>query len=370
MHQGNMEEYSMSKCKIAVVLLLACAMATPGEAPVQKRSASPVPDPLIFVKTKEPNEGAFSLLIPKGWMTQGGIFYVDPNTTNGYTNSVGPKGNFLVKKDEAGTVMIHWLPDFWYCDTRYSPAGQMGLFPPGSYYNGMMVTPCPSAADFILRFVFPQLRPDAAGIQVLATEALPKVTAKYRRQAVAPGVSYDAARVTLRYSQGGIAYEEKISCAIENLGQAAAGMWQNKETICARAPAAEFAAWEKVVALIYASVRFDQNWAAAAARATAQRTRNAQATQRYIQDVGRQIVENRQRTNAEIRHEDYLMLTGQEDYINPHTGETEIRPDGWKYHWENSNGEVVVSNLNEYDPNHDDGVRLVKDFKRSGVRPR
>ena len=130
----------------------------------QKSSSATVPDPLVFVRIKEPSEGAFSLLMPKGWLSQGGIFYVDPNTTNGYANSVAPKGNFLVKKDQAGTVMIHWLPDYYYCDTRLSPAGQMGLFPAGSYYNGMLVAPCPSAQDFLLRYMFPQLRPDRKSV--------------------------------------------------------------------------------------------------------------------------------------------------------------------------------------------------------------
>jgi len=369
---GLEKEEKMTRFILSLCLILGLLPSTEGAIPIpaQNRPASPVPDPLIFVRVKEPNEGAFTLLMPKGWISQGGIFYVDPNTTNGYANSVGPKGNFLVKKDQAGTVMIHWLPDYWYCDTRYSPAGQMGLFPQGSYYNGMMVAPCPGAADFLLRFVFPQLRPDATGFQVLSRDPLPKVIDKYRRQAVVPGCSYDAVRLTVRYTQGGVTYKEQMSCVIENLGQIAAGMWQNKETVCARAPLVDFAAWERVGSMIYNSARFDPQWLAAAARATAERTRNAQATQRYIQDADRQIVEHRQQTNAEIRHEGYLLITGQEDYVNPYTGETEIRPDGWQYHWENSNGEVVVSNLNDYDPNHDDGVRLVKDFKRSQVRPR
>jgi hypothetical protein len=334
------------------------------------QTAAAIPDPMIFVKIKEPKEGAFSLLAPKGWISQGGIFYVDPNTTNGYANSVGPKGNFLVKSNEAGTVMLHWLPDYYYCDTRFSPAGQMGLFQPGSYYNGMYVMPCPSAREYLLRFIFPQLRPDASQVKVLSSEALPEVVARYRSQSVVPGATYDASRVVVSYQQNSVTYKEQMSCAIENLGQMAAGMWQNKQTFCARAPLADYAGWEKVGAMIYASVKFDPQWLAAVQRATNQRTQNAQATQRYIQDVDRQITENRMNTNAEIRHGSYLLLTGQEDYLNPYTGETEIRPDGWQNHWENSRGEVIVSNLSDYNPNQDESLRLVKDFKRSALRPR
>lgn len=341
-----------------------------GLTAVQAASSSPVPDPIVFVRTREPNEGAFTLLIPKGWQTLGGVFHVDPNTTNGFANSVAPKGNFLVKKDEAGTVMLHWLPDYWYCDTSLTPAGQMGLFPQGSSYNGMLVLPCPSAADFLLQLVLPQLRPDAANVRVLQVEPMPEIVTAYQRQAAIPGIRHDAARVTISYVQAGINYKEQLSCVIENLGPAGSGMWQNRQTVCARAPFDDFAAWEKVGAMIYGSVRFDPQWLARAAQATEQRTANAQATQRYIQEVDRQIVEHRRNTNAEIRHSGYLLVTGQEDYINPHTGETEIRPDGWKHHWQNSAGEVVVSNTGNYDPNHDEGIQLIKDFKQSQVRPR
>lgn len=44
----------------------------------------------------------------------------------------------------------------------------------------------------------------------------------------------------------------------------------------------------------------------------------------------------------------------------------EIRPDGWNYHWENPNGEVVMSNNTRYDPNHDISINR-SDFKRSPV---
>jgi hypothetical protein len=234
----------------------------------------------------------------------------------------------------------------------------------------MLVLPCPSAVDFLLRLVLPQLRPDAANVQVLRVEPMPEVVTAYQRQAAIPGIRHDAAHVTVSYIQANITYKEQLSCVIENLGQVGSGMWQNRQTVCARAPFDEFAAWEKVGAMIYGSVRFDQQWLARAAQATQQRTANAQATQRYIQEIDRQIVEHRQNTNAEIRHGGYLLVTGQEDYINPYSGETEIRPDGWKHHWQNSAGEVVVSNTGDYDPNHDDGLRLVKDFKPSQVRPR
>lgn len=90
---------------------------------------------ISFSRVSEPRENAFSLLIPKGWQTEGGIFRVDPTAQGGPAQSIAAKLDFAVKKDEAGTVMIRWLPDVLFFDMRMSPAGQMGMFPPGSSYR-------------------------------------------------------------------------------------------------------------------------------------------------------------------------------------------------------------------------------------------
>jgi hypothetical protein len=330
---------------------------------------SPIPDPLVLVQYTETKEKAFSLLIPKGWKTEGGIFYVDPNTAGGSANSVGPKVNFSVKKDDAGTVMLQWLPDFYYCDMRFSPAGQMGLFPPGSSYNGMLVAVCPQAKDFLLNIAFPQVRPRAQNLQIVEVKPLPQVAQQFAKAVPVPGLQYDAAMVTVSYLENSVRLEEQMFTVIENMGQAGAGLWQNKQTVFARAPVDEFKAWEKVGSLIYYSVKINPQWLAAVTRATNQRSQTALNTQKYIQQLDAEIVANRQKVNAEMRHNGYLTLTGQEDYVNPHTGETEIRPDGWKYHWQNSGGEVIVSNDGNYDPNQDVNVKRT-DFKKSSVRPR
>jgi hypothetical protein len=184
-----------------------------------------------------------------------------------------------------------------------------------------------------------------------------------------PGFQYDAASVTVTYVENGVRLQEQMFTVIENMGQAGGGLWQNRNTVSARAPVEEFKAWEKVGAIIYYSVKINPQWLAAVIQATNQRNQTALATQKTIQQLDAEIVAHRQKVNAEIRHNGYLSLTGQEDYVNPHTGETEIRPDGWKYHWQNPSGEVIVSNDGNYNPNHDVNLKR-SDFKKSAVRPR
>jgi len=363
------------RCSLALLIVLsACVLTTAfsqskSNRQTRTRTAGVVPDPLIFVKQYEPNEKAFSLLIPQGWLTEGGIFFVDAQQVNGWANSIEPKGMYLVKKDQAGTVLIHWLPDYLYCDGRYSATRQMGLMPDGSFYNGMLVTNKPSAEVFLLEFIFPELRPTATEVSVVESTPLNELAARYKKKAALPNLMYEAVKIQLRYTENGVAYQEEMKTVIEDFGAPGQGMWQNHETVLFRAPADQFEEWQRVGDAISTSLHFDAQWQAAAARASAQRMQNARATQNYINRVANEIVDNRRQVHAEIRHEDYLFLSGQEDYINPYTNEVEQRPDGWKYHWQNGNGEIIVTNDQEYDPNHDRNIRRT-DYKRSQVRPR
>jgi len=358
---------------LAAVLLGCILASTTVAAPTAKRSAAAksgiVPDPLVFVKQVEPNEKAFTILVPKGWICEGGSFFVDGNQVNGWANSIETKFNYVVKKDQAGTVMLHWLPNYYYCDGRYSVTRQYGMMQDGTYYNGMMVMNRYPAQDFLLYIVFPQLRPQAADVEVVEVTPLPELAAKWKRQAVLPNLNYDAVLVKVRYTENGAQYQEEMKSVIEDFGADGQGMWQNRETFLYRAPATQFKEWQGVCSAIYSSIHFDPQWVAAASRAASQRMRNARATQEYVNRVANEIVDNRRQVNAEIRHEDYLFLSGQNDYVNPYTNEVEQRPDGWKYHWQNGNGEIIMTNDDSYDPNRDQHIRRT-DYKRSQVRQR
>jgi hypothetical protein len=89
-----------------------------------------------------------------------------------------------------------------------------------------------------------------------------------------------------------------------------------------------------------------------------------------LQDQQRAMVEHRQAVNAENRHSSWLFLTGQEDYVNPYTGETEQGSNQYKHRWVNSGGDVIYSNTDDYDPSWDSSLRGRSDYKPTPVRPR
>ncbi len=99
------------------------------------------------------------------------------------------------------------------------------------------------------------------------------------------------------------------------------------------------------------------------------RAQQALETQRYLQDVGAQIVEHRRRVNAEIRNDQYLNMTNQEEYKNPYTGDIDLGSNQYRCRWVNNNNQEFYTDDPSQDPNHVDGLNQ-SEWQRSQVRPR
>jgi len=326
-----------------------------------------------YKRKKEPIENAFSILIPQNWQIEGGIFRVDPTAQGGSSQSIAAKLDFTVKKDNSGTVMIRWLPDILYFDTRNSPAGQMGLFPQGSNYQGMTVLNLMTAENFISQVAFPYAHPNAQNVQIIERKKLLDVAKKYGirvKQAMPYStMSYDAAFLKLKYQENGITYEETFITIIENWGQLGAGMWGNKETFLIRTPLGEFNDWVSTFTVIQNSVKLNLQWLVGEIRGQAARGEIAVNSQKEIERIGREITSHRQRTNAEIHNDMYLTLTEQEEYVNPYTNEIEVGTDQYKHRWINESGDVIYTENEDYDPNVDINLNR-SDFKKSQIRRR
>ncbi len=328
---------------------------------------------IIFTRVAEPKENAFTLLIPKGWQVNGGIFRVNPLAQGGPAQSIAAKLDFSVKKDADETVMIRWLPDVLFFDARYSPAGQMGLFPVGSNYNGMTVCPLLPAEQFLAQVAFPYAHPNIKNPKILQSRTCSNIASSYqsRVRAIMPqlGFTYDAAIISLTYQQRGKECKEKMFGLVENWGQLGAGMWGNKETILLRAPSGDFPAWERVFSIIINSVRLNPQWIAGEIQGQIKRGEIAIGTQQEVQRIEREIVEHRQKTNAEIHNDMFLTLTDQEEYVNPYTHKIETGSNQWAIRWQNESGDVIYTNDENYRPNQD--IRLNRsDYKKSAIRKR
>jgi len=364
---------------LMIIAFLACSnntgeknLESSNEKSVSNKKDSGNNSTFIFNRKSEPNENAFSLLVPKGWIIEGGIYRVNA-IQNGPSNAIAAKLDFSVKKDNDGSVMVRWLPDVLFFDARNSPAGQMGLFPEGSNYQGMTVYNIISAEDFITKIAFPYAHSNAQNVQILERKNMQKFASNYgaRVKQTMPylTMSYSAAFLKVRYTENGKIYDEYMFVLIENWGQLGAGMWGNKESFLIRAPADELKNWEPIFSVIQNSVKLNIKWIIGEIKGQAARGKILIDTQKEIQRIGREITEHKQKTNAEINKDMFLTLTEQEEFVNPYTSEIETGTNQWKHRWENESGDIIYTDNEDYDPNIDINLNR-SDFKRSKVRKR
>ena len=329
---------------------------------------------MVFHRMKEPNENAFSLLVPAGWKITGGISRVDPNAGGGPANSIEAKLYMKVSSPDEKAA-ICWLPDTRFFDMQRCPTRALigSMFPTGSNYNGMLVMPVLKPRQFAIQVAVPFAHPHARNIQITETKPLSDLAASYRQLSaqMIPGYAfeYSAAIVSLQYSENGISFEEKMVCVIEDYGTLGAGIWGNKETWYVRAEKGKFERLTPVFATIGQSVRINSEWLGREIRSQQTNSRIALKTQQDIARIEKEICDSKAHINSEINNDMYLNLTGQEDYTNPFTGETERGTNEWNYRWQNDRGDVVYSDSQNYSPNDDVNI-IIKGYKRSEIRKR
>lgn len=327
---------------------------------------------LSFVRVNEPREGAFSLLVPAGWKKEGGIFRVNPLQAGGPLNSLEAKCDLTFKSDNRGPVAFRILPDIVYAHAGIGA----GAFPPGANYQGAIVRPLEDAPTH-LQNLFASLHPRAQAVQRLKVARLPgeiramekshEYTNQLLRQAGVAAIAYrsDAAGGVFEYTENGVRFREALVVGV--VDQRAALTWKNTRTLLFRAPAGDFDAWRPAMDIMRFSVRFNPAWVIREAEGQRERAEMILKVFDEIRRLDGEILRRTSVNRNEIMNDNFLVLTGQEEYVNPHTREVEVDTDAFKYRWITAGGERYYTNREEENPN----LFLQRtDYKRTPVRKR
>ncbi|MBK7712396.1 MAG: hypothetical protein IPJ37_16620 [Bacteroidales bacterium] len=324
-------------------------------------------DAVYFTRINEPNEKALSLLVPKGWIIGGGaIRILDPNSA-GANNMVDCKFDLSVKNDPKGSVMIRWLPEI-LCIDQSNAWGN----PEGAVFNNTLVRRKRDPVAFMAQVAIPYAHPNASMVNITAKKQLPGLVSLYS-STVDPSVKmvtnmvYYAAMIEFNYKEDNRLYSERMVTVIEDYGINGGGLWKNRQTMFIRTPQGEMVKWEPLLLVIQNSGIWNLKWITAEVNGQRQRSGLIAATQKELQEMDNAINESRRKTSYEINKDMFLTLTGQNEYRNPHTGNVERDTDNWKYRWVNAGGEIIYSDKEAYDPNHDPLLN-VSGFKKSVPR--
>ena len=340
---------------------------------------------ITFTRQAEPHENAFTLLVPAGWQLEGGIIRISPLTHS--VQSLSANVDLAVKSDAQGTLMIRFLPSITYFDPRRSPLGMMGMMPFGSSYQGMPVYPVMPPAQFLGQIVFPYVHQGQAptGVEMVAQRERPDLIQQMEATGnpLLPGSSRAAGEIQVHYTENGQGFEETAAGVIQDPGQMGAGMWSNHQTTIRRAPQGEMAGWERVFDLVAHSIQPNPAWQREEQRAQQiatgmfmeqqqaeqLRARRALDAQRDLQASRQELVDHRRQSNAEARNDAYLFLTGQEEYLNPYTGEVDTGSNQWSHRWVTADGREFYSDNESANPNDEASLRQWE-WQRTPIRPR
>ena len=175
----------------------------------------------------------------------------------------------------------------------------------------------------------------------------------------------DAAGAVVEYTENGIRFREVMMAGI--IDMRAALTWKNTRTLSFRAPVELFHHWKPVMDIMRFSVKFNPNWVLQEAKGQRERAEIVLKVYERIQQIDREIARKSSVNRGEIMNDNFLVLTGQEEYVNPHTGEVETDTDAFRERWKTPQGDIYYTNAEDEDPNiflHQSGFRRTKVRKR------
>jgi len=309
-----------------------------------------VTDPMVD------NVTALTWLAPDGWLGEGSVqwWHEWSRLTFLQTRIVDPTSG----------LTIEWLPTqnfIWF-----DPLPRLPPPPIGGNYQGQAYVPPPTdPLQFVAEFWMPGMLSHLRGATVARVDQVPAVADEFVRQYGGPATA-SAFKIRYQYNQDGQPWEEDVSFAwlISGL-QPPPILWQNAFAYSVRAPAGMLDQNAGIVSTIVSSRTTTPRWEGSY---LVVRQLFAQRIQQQLADtaaLGRLLAEHRaeaqalqeQVTQERLASQDRIatmrgeVLAGIQNLTNPYDNTIVQMPADWNTYWVNQQGEYIVSDQQNFDPN-------------------
>ena len=278
------------------------------------------PKGIFLSKYREQYQGAFSILIPKGWKAEGGMIPsgVPWNVVDLVENNI----KFRVTSPD-GKSFFGWYPRFYFQDPAVIARTSMGILQkqPGEVMNGVWLYPYMNIEQYVQYIVFGQFAADEFKHPRILGTAQPDPGLE---PWIPKNVSHHyAGYVNFECLINGTPLFGRIYTIIYNIQNA---LWSTVGTWGFVAPKSRWADDERIMEICIRSFRLDPQWAAHASAAQRQRGRQYNDVIRHMNQIDQDIQNNRARTNSDIMHENYKVLTGRIETRDPESGNIKYLP--------------------------------------------
>jgi hypothetical protein len=286
---------------------------------------------------REQTQGAFTMLIPRGWRTQGGM--VPSGVPGNIVDLIEGNINFAAVSAD-GRSALAFLPKFYF-QTPESLARSSGgmLNPqPGQMLNGCIVYPWVEIPAYLEQIVFPSLLQGAIQNVRFTGQVRP---APWLDPLVPRNVAsrWQVGSLTFTGRQDGVDKCGRLYCVLIDIG---GHLWTNAATFGYAVPRDQWQDAERVMEFCLRSFRLDPQWVARAAEGDRKRGGQYHELQKYMNGLDAQMQHDRMQTNSDINHETFKVLTEQMETYDPVTGELTELP-MYDHAWTDGQGHYLLS---------------------------
>lgn len=309
---------------------------------------------------------AFSLLIPVGWQFQGGVRWVLDNP------ALPAVAQFKVRNPK-GREEMEVFPNqalFWTNNQML-----LSTFPAGARYFGAEVRPVAGPQEALIHIVLPRFRGGVSGLKVVGKANLPQLAKALGAGAPQPGVKTfgQAAKIRIEYTQNGVPMEEEIFGVVEGFSFSVMSMqgpltntnWFVDYLFSFKAPKGTLDRQAKLFQTMAMSFKVNPQWfnkynqlVNALIQAQIRQIHSIGELSRYISrtnneisDAMRDSYNQRQKVYDGIAENFSESVRGSEHYYNPIEDQRVELPGGYAHVWTNPNGEYVLSDNPNFNPN-------------------
>jgi hypothetical protein len=300
---------------------------------------------------------AMTFLAPVGWEASGSVVWLPEWRRLAFLQT-------RINDPQTG-LTIEWLPaqDFIWFDP---PAG---LPPPpigGNYQGKAYVPPATDPAQFVADFWMPNMLAHLRGAQLTRVDQVPIVADEFVRQFGGPA-SAQAFRLRYEFDQAGQRWEEDVFFAWLFAANQPPVLWYVNFAYSVRAPKGVIDANQGLVSTVVASRTTTPQWEAvyrlvgqlftqgiqqqmADTAAFGRQLQQFRAETQALQD---QVVQERQAAQDRIADVRRDSLGGVQNLVNPFDQTVVQMPADWNHYWVSQQGEYIVSDQVNFDPNQD-----------------
>ncbi|HEX8843409.1 MAG TPA: hypothetical protein VF791_02140 [Pyrinomonadaceae bacterium] len=299
-----------------------------------------------FAQWKDPNVGAFSCEVPKGWQTQGGLVYKGVVSLFDIS-SRSPDGQFIVRINDVK------LPHM------YSELSEVlatnGAREGDILSDGTKVQSYTPGVQFAENYVLETAGQNCSNLQLLSRRELPDyIQSLAQRGLLDNSAQHDAGEVIYTCENGGQTYVgyQFAKTSVRSYERLAT-LWNIDQLHGFLAPSGREAQADAILQRTLATIRWDQQWLAINRKMTQQMARDYQEYFNYVSQLQQQTTADRWASMDRINEQRGDVLLGQTRVVDPETGTAYKVQSGSTYYWIDPTHNVIAGTNIPYQPTWD-----------------